>query len=165
MNRDEQILRLKRLNVPAVCVDAVERADLQRLLQESDFLSLHLRGTPQTRGIIGAAELAMMKPTAYLINTARAVLVDEQALYEALASGRLAGAGLDTAVDTANSPLIDLPNVVSTPHIGNRCTESLTDVIAMAIDNALTVLHGSRPAHIVNSELLETIARGGRGRN
>lgn len=133
----------------------VERAGLEELLRASDFVSLHLRGAPDTLGIIGARELAWMKPTAYLINTARAALVDEQALYDALVNGRLAGAGLDTIVDQGfDTPLLGLANVVGTPHLGNRCIDSVHEVMRMAIDNALVVLRGERPPFIVNPEVL-----------
>lgn len=132
----------------------VARVGLADLLAESDFISLHLRDTPQTRGILGAAELARMKPTAFLINTARAGLVDQAALYDALVAGRLAGAALDTAVDHGHTPLIDLPNVISTPHLGNRCVEGVFDVMRTAIDNARAVLQGERVPYLVNAEVI-----------
>ncbi|MHB0939386.1 MAG: NAD(P)-dependent oxidoreductase [Armatimonadota bacterium] len=132
----------------------ITRVSLDTLLAESDFLSLHLRDTPSTRGIIGAAELARMKPTAYLINTARAALVDQAALYEALTTGRLAGAALDTAVDLPDNPLIDLPNVISTPHLGNRCAESVQDVMRATIEEAHAVLTGGEPRYLLNPDVL-----------
>lgn len=135
----------------------VTRVFLAELLAESDFLSLHLRDTPATRGIIGARELARMKPTAYLINTARAVLVDQAALYQALAAGHLAGAALDTAVDFPDNPLIDLPNVVSTPHLGNRCAESVHDVMQATIAEAHAVLTGGQPRYLLNPEVLAAV--------
>jgi len=131
----------------------IERVSLDELLAESDFLSLHLRDSPITRGIIGARELARMKPTAYLINTARTTLVDQAALYQALTAGNLAGAALDTAVDFPDNPLIDLPNVVSTPHLGNRCTESVHDVMRATIEEAHAVLTGGQPKYLLNPEV------------
>lgn len=129
----------------------IERVDLESLLRQSDVVSLHLRGAPETRHILGARELAMMKPDAILINTARTNLVDEQALAAALVQGKLAGAGLDTIADGAlESPLMGLPNVVGTPHLGNRCVDSVHEVMRAAIENALAVLQGERPAHVVN---------------
>lgn len=133
----------------------IERVDLTTLLQASDVVSLHLRGAPETRHILGAPEVAMMKPGAILINTARRNLVDEQALYQALTSGALAGAGLDTIVDEGlDSPLLGLPTVVGTPHLGNRCVDSVHAVMDAAIDDALAVLRGQRPAYIVNPAVL-----------
>jgi phosphoglycerate dehydrogenase-like enzyme len=132
----------------------IERTDLDTLLRESDYVSLHLRISASTLGIIGARELALMKPTAYLINTARASLVDEKALYDALATRHIAGAGLDTVIDSGpDNPLIGLPNVVCTPHLGNRCIDSVHDVVDTAIDNALAVLRGKRPNYVVNPEV------------
>ena len=133
----------------------IERVELEKLLKESDFVSLHLRETTSTKGIIGAKELSLMKPTAYLINTARASLVDEKAIYEALVTGKIAGASIDVLSKLVDNPLINLPNVVSTPHMGNRCLESIDDVINTAIDNALAVLHGMRPKFVVNPEVYE----------
>ena len=91
-----------------------------------------------------------MTPSAFLINTARGGLGDQQALFAALTTGRLAGAALDTAVDHGNTPLIDLPNVVSTPHLGNRCVEGVFDVMRTAIENARAVLRGEPVPYRVN---------------
>jgi phosphoglycerate dehydrogenase-like enzyme len=99
-------------------VTAVSKAEL---LQRSDVVSLHLRLSDRTTGIIGAADLAVMKPTAWLINTSRGPLVDERALLAALRDGRIAGAGLDVYDEEplpADHPLRDLDNVVLTPHVG-----------------------------------------------
>jgi phosphoglycerate dehydrogenase-like enzyme len=132
----------------------IQRADLDSLLRQSDVVSLHLRGTPETRHIIGARELALLKPTAILVNTARTHLVEQQALYQALAEGRLAGAGLDTIVDEGlDNPLLELPNVVGTPHLGNRCVDSVHEVMDAAINDALAVLRGERPTYLVNPEV------------
>ena len=97
-----------------------ERVEFDDLLRQSDVVSIHARVTPETRGMIGAAQLALMKPDAYLINTARGPLVDYDALYTALASGHLAGAGLDCFPQEPpppDWPLLRLPNVTLTPHI------------------------------------------------
>ncbi len=105
----------------------VERVDLETLLRTSDIVSIHARVTPETRGLIGARELALMKPTAYLINTARGALLDYEALYDALAHRRLAGAGLDTFAPEpppADAPLLRLPNVTLTPHIAGASHDS-----------------------------------------
>lgn len=131
----------------------IERADLDSVLRMSDFVSLHLRGVVDTQRIIGAREIGLMKPGAFLINTARAGLVDEAALYDALVHRAIAGAGLDVAIDNgSDSPLVGLPHVVVTPHLGNRCIDSVHDVVATAIDNALAILRGQRPRYVINPE-------------
>ncbi|NJD30029.1 MAG: hydroxyacid dehydrogenase [Chloroflexi bacterium] len=96
-------------------------ADCGDVLEQADFVTIHVPLVPSTRGLIGSAELARMKPTAFLVNMARGGVVDEGALLTALTEGRLAGAGLDTHVregEGADSPLASLPNVTLTPHIG-----------------------------------------------
>lgn len=105
----------------------VEPVDMPTLLHESDIVSLHARVTPETTGMMGAAEFAQMKQGAYLINTARGPLVDYDALYRALADGHLAGAGLDTFAQEPpppDWPLLKLPNVTLTPHIAGASKEA-----------------------------------------
>lgn len=99
--------------------EGVTAVDLLDLLRESDFVTLHLPSTPETEGMIGAAQLALMKPTAYLINTARGGLIDEEALLAALENGRLAGAALDVFASepVTNSRLAQHERVIATPHI------------------------------------------------
>ena len=99
----------------------VEPTSTDELLERSDVVSLHLRLSERTRGVIGAAELRRMKPTAHLVNTARGPLVDETALLEALGSGRIAGAALDVYDEEPlprTHPLRSAPNTVLTPHVG-----------------------------------------------
>jgi phosphoglycerate dehydrogenase-like enzyme len=133
----------------------VTRTDLETLLRESDFISLHLRATPETEKIVNAERLALVKASAVLINTARANLVDDDALYVALTEGRLAGVGSDVLVDRGfDTPLLGLPNVVGTPHLGNRCVDSIHLVMRLAVDQAVAVLRGQRPAHLINPEVL-----------
>ncbi len=120
---------------------------LDRLLGESDFVSVHASLTPETRHLIGARELALMKPTAYLVNAARGPIVDEQALIRALAEQRIAGAGLDVY---ENEPRIDpalfaLENVVLSPHIGSGVHELREAMANLVVDNILAVLDGKRP--------------------
>jgi D-3-phosphoglycerate dehydrogenase len=108
--------------------DGVEPCDLSALLGRSDFVSLHARLTPENRGLLGAAEFGAMGRGSYLVNTARRELIDERALIDALASGRLAGAGLDIATPSPTSgrhPLLAFPNVVLVPHIGGATYETL----------------------------------------
>jgi len=128
---------------------------LDELLCRADFVSLHVRLNAQTRGMIGVAELALMKPTAYLVNAARAELVDDEALAAAILGGRIAGAALDDPPVRPDSPLLGLGNVVFTPHLGNRAIEGIHAVFRCAIDNALAVLEGRRPELVVNPEVYD----------
>jgi phosphoglycerate dehydrogenase-like enzyme len=134
----------------------IELVPLDELLQRSDFVSLHLRLEDGTRDIIRARELRLMKPSAFLINTARAKLVDENALISAVENGAIAGAGLDDPPTRLDCPLTKLPNVVYTPHLGNRAIEGVHAVFRCAIDNALAALNGRRPEFVVNPEVLTT---------
>jgi D-3-phosphoglycerate dehydrogenase len=133
---------------PAPGVEFVELDDLYR---SSDVVSIHLRLSPVTEGFIGPRQLALMKPTAILINTARGAIVDEAALIDALAAGRIAGAGLDVFSAEplpAGHPLARLPNVVITPHCAGITPEALEAGLRMAVDNIWEFLAG-RPAHVV----------------
>lgn len=132
----------------------VERVGLEELLQRSDIVSLHLRPTDKTIGFIGARELSLMKPTAMLINTARANLVDEPALYHALTENLLAGLGTDVDTDNGlDNPVLSLPNVVCTPHIGGRSLETAYELVEQAVQNAISVLKGVKPETLVNPEV------------
>lgn len=115
--------------VPQAQLDAlvVERVELDDLMARSDIVSIHARVTPETRGMVGAAQIARMKPGAYLINTARGPLLDYDALFDALAAGRIGGAALDTFPSEpppADWPLLRLPNVTVTPHIAGASQAS-----------------------------------------
>lgn len=128
---------------------------LEELLSVSDVVSLHLPLTDETYHMIGARELALMKPDAFLINTARGGLVDEQALYEALKERRLAGAAFDVFEKEPpdESLLFQLDNFIATPHIGSATVQTTRRMGIMAAQNALTVLRGQRPEGIVNPEV------------
>lgn len=121
---------------------------LERLLRESDFVSLHVPLTPQTRHLIDERALALMKPTAYLINTSRGPVVKESALVDALRSGRIAGAGLDVfeVEPHPNNPYVEFDNVILTPHIGGSTHDASERAFYLALTNVANVLNGE-PAH------------------
>ncbi|SDL00756.1 2-hydroxyacid dehydrogenase [Nonomuraea jiangxiensis] len=132
--------------------EPVEIVDLDTLLTRSDVVSLHCPLTPATRHLIDARALALMKPTAVLVNTARGGVVDERALVEALRAGRIAAAGLDVfegepRVDPA---LLELDNAVLTPHIGSAGTVTRERMCGLAVANVADVLSGSAPRTPVN---------------
>jgi D-3-phosphoglycerate dehydrogenase len=140
----------------------VELAGLDRLLEESDFVSIHLPLTPDTRHLLDAGRLGRMKPTAALINTARGAIVDEAALVEALRQKRLAGAALDVfeKIDVfalpgtpAEHPLFGLDNVILTPHCAGSSVESTLDSKVRGARNAAAVLTGQWPASVVNPDV------------
>lgn len=124
---------------------------LEDVLELADIVSLHLPLTPETDNLLGAERLALMKPGAYLINTARGGIVDESALLDLLMSGHLRGAGLDCfAVEPPDgNPLLELPNVVVTPHIGAQTRESIARMGVIAAENVLRVLGGEEPLYRV----------------
>ena len=118
---------------------------LEELLERADFVSLHTPLTPETRGLIDAAALERMKPTALLINTARGGVVDQGALREALIAGTIAGAALDVTDPEplpADHPLLDAPNLLVVPHIGSATVRTRAKMAAMAVDNLLAALDG-----------------------
>lgn len=129
-----------------------QRVELDQGLREADYVSLHTPLTPQTRHLIGPRELALMKPTAYLINTARGPVVDEKALVEALRAGTIAGAGLDVYEDEPRlAPgLADLPNVCLMPHVGSASRSARPEMARMAQRNILAALRGRRPPNAIN---------------
>src|SRR3954454_14957256 len=131
---------------------------LEELLERSDFVSLHAPLTPQTRGLIGAAELERMKPTGILVNTARGPMVDTGALAQALRTGTIAGAGLDVTDPEplpADHPLLDAPNLVIAPHIGSASHRTREAMADMAVDNLLAALAGERMPHCANPQVYE----------
>ena len=130
--------------------------DKQTLLRESDFLVLLLPYSPATHHIIGAAEIALMKPSAHLINVARGGIVDDEALIAALREGRLAGAGLDVfeGEPKLNPGFLDLDNVSLTPHIGSSSRATRMAMAMRAADNLVAALSGQRPPNLLNPEVL-----------
>ena len=126
---------------------------LDALLRESDFVSLHVPLTPQTHHLIGRRELDLMKASAFLINTSRGPVVDQEALCEALRSHSIAGAGLDVAeVEPVpdGDPLLEMGNLVLTPHIASASVATRTRMADMAADAILAVLQGETPANLLN---------------
>jgi len=144
LSRDET--RARRLGV--------ELLELDDLMRAADVVSLLLRDSPRTRGIIGARELALMRPTAYLVNTGRGSLVDEGALYSALREGRLAGAALDVFREEPlppDSPLLGLENTICTPHAAWATDEGAARMAKDPVENVLAYLSGA-PRNLVYPE-------------
>jgi D-3-phosphoglycerate dehydrogenase len=134
----------------------VELVDLNTLLAQADYVSLHSPCTERTRGMIGAPQLALIKPGAYLINCARGGLIDEEALAAALTSGTLAGAALDVYVDEPSIPQAfqDCPNVILTPHLGASTREAQSEAAAEVVREVMAVLNGQAPRYPVNTAAL-----------
>jgi len=136
-----------------------EFVDLPALLRTSDFVSLHTPLTPETHPLIGAQELAMMKPTAVLVNTARGPVVDGTALAEALRERRIFAAGLDVFESEPmppEDPLLGLDNVVLLPHIGSASVATRSRMATMAAENLIAGMKGERPLNLVNPEVLSS---------
>jgi lactate dehydrogenase-like 2-hydroxyacid dehydrogenase len=131
--------------------------DRDTLLRESDFLSLHVPLTPETRHAIGASELALMKPSAFVINAARGPIIDEAALVQALQANRLAGAGLDVFENEpkVHPALLAMDNVTLLPHIGSATAETRLGMAMLAAENLLAALRGERPPNLVNPEAIK----------
>ena len=135
---------------------------LENLLTDSDIVTLHAPSLPETRHLIGAEQLKLMKPSAYLINTSRGALIDEAALINALQNGEIAGAGLDVfAVEPlpASSPLTLLPNVVLTPHAAASAEQALMRMASATATGVVNVLNDSPPAALLNPQIWETRRR------
>ena len=130
-------------------------ATLDDLLRRSDFVSLSCALTPETRHLIGARELAIVRPGAILVNTARGPVVDEAALVAALTEGRLAGAGLDVYEEEprVHAGLLPLPNVVLLPHLGSAVLELRERMAHVVVDNIEAFLEGKRPPNLHNPEI------------
>lgn len=139
----------------------VERAgDLASLMREADFLSLHLPHLKETHHLIGAAELALMKPGAFLINFARGGVVDEQALYSALKDRKLAGAALDVYEQEPpgpDLPFFGLENVILTPHSAAMTDLALVNMAVDAAEGVIAVLEGRKPKYLVNAGVLRNV--------
>lgn len=133
--------------------------DMDTLLAEADFVSIHVALSDTTRHLIGAAELKKMKTTAILINSARGPVVDADALVDALQNGEIFAAGLDVTDPEpipADHPLVHMPNCVVIPHIGSATTQTRNAMAELAANNLVAVLQGRQPEAILNPEVLET---------
>jgi glyoxylate reductase len=131
---------------------------LPTLISRSDFISIHVPLTPDTRHLIGEKEFALMKPTAILINTSRGPVVDQQALYQALKNHRIFGAGIDvTEIEPipADDPLLTLDNIIIAPHIASASVPTRTKMALIAADNLLAGLRGEMPPNCANPEALK----------
>ncbi len=135
----------------------VQCVPLEQVLRESDFVTLHLPASAETRHFMNAERLALMKPTAYIVNTARGSLIDEDALYAALTGGRLAGAGLDVreSEPPKDNRFNDLPNVILTSHIAGVTHETVAAMAHMAVDSILEATSGTSPRGLLNPDAWE----------
>ncbi len=149
-------VRLLGTDLPGVNYAGCEQVGLDALLSQSDIVSLHVPLSPQTRGMIGQRELAMMRRGAIFINTARGSVVDEPALVGALAGGHLAGAGLDVFAQEPPlaSPLLGMTNVVLSPHIAGISISSQQSMLEMAADSILDVLAGRDCPRVINPDAI-----------
>jgi glyoxylate reductase len=137
-----------------------EQVDLDTLLAESDFVSVHVALTGETARMFGAEAFRRMKPSAIFINTSRGGVVDQDALREALATGEIAGAGLDVMTPEPlppDAPLLGAPNLVVTPHIGSATLSTRQAMAELGIDGLLAGCAGERPRHLVNPEVWDII--------
>lgn len=139
--------------------EGVERCrELDPLLAQADFISIHVPLTKETRHLLGRESLPKLKPTCILVNTARGGIVDEAALAEAVKAGRLAGAGLDVVENEPlrpDHPLAGLPNIILTPHVAGVTEEAMMNMARTAAEDILRVLRGERPNYLVNPEVLQ----------
>ncbi|WP_422448025.1 glyoxylate reductase [Thermoanaerobacterium sp. DL9XJH110] len=136
----------------------LEFVNLEELMKESDFVSVHVPLTPQTRHLINKKTLNLMKKNAILVNTSRGPIVDEEALYEALVNNRIAGAGLDVMdpePPSMDNPLLKLDNVILLPHIASASVTTRTKMATMAAENLVAGLKGEIPPNLLNEEVLK----------
>lgn len=143
---------------PEEVAAGVEYKDLDSVMRESDFISIHCPLNERTRAMIGARQLALMKPTAYLINTARGAIVDESALISALREHKIAGAGLDVFATEPLPPghaLLQLENAILSPHAIARTHECVRDTSLSACRSVVAVSQGNSPRYVVNREVLD----------
>lgn len=157
MGFDMRVLYTARRDVPEAAELGATRVELNTLLSESDFVSIHVALAPETRHLIDAAALGRMKPTAILVNTARGPVVDEAALVDALRAGSIAAAGLDVyeREPALAEGLAECANCVLLPHLGSATVGARAGMARLAAENMVAALSGRRPANILNPEVLD----------
>jgi D-3-phosphoglycerate dehydrogenase len=135
----------------------IKLVKLEELIQESDFITIHTPLTPDTKDLIDEEQLKAMKPSAYLVNTARGGIVNEAALYKALTSDTIAGAAFDVTVEEppVDRQLIGLDNFVLTPHMAAFTNEAIANMERLSAQNIIDVLEGNMPEHVVNKEVVK----------
>lgn len=136
----------------------IEYVSLEQALREGDFISLNAPHTPETEGIINERTIALMKPTAFLVNTARGGLVDEEALAAAVRTNRIAGAAVDVLREegaNSSSPLLRVPGIIVTPHMAAYSYEAMERMALVAAQNVVAVLKGGRAPNAVNLAIYE----------
>jgi glyoxylate reductase len=155
---DMKILFYDVIPRPEIEKLGAKKVDLDTLLKESDFVSIHVPLMKETHHLINAEKLKLMKKTAYLINNSRGPVVDEKALYQALKEGRIAGAGLDVFEQEPtpmDNPLLKLDNVVVAPHISSASYETRSEMAKMVADNLVAFFEGRKPPNLVNPDVMK----------
>ena len=138
------------------------KVDFEQLLKDSDYISIHCPATKETQNLFGAGEFKKMKPTCYLINTARGDIVDETALYDALCAGEIAGAGLDVTdpePPDPDNPLLQLENVIVTAHSAFYSEDSIRQLVMSTVEAVVVALQGQWPRSLANPEVKEVANR------
>ena len=145
----------RRLEEAREAALGVEHRGLDDLLRESDFVSVNVALSPETVHLIGDREFGLMRPSAFLVNTARGPIVDEKALVRALEERRIAGAALDVyeREPMVEPGLINLPNAVLTPHLGSAALDTRERMAAIVVENVVAVIEGRRPPNLFNPEI------------
>ena len=148
----------RRLDEAREAALGVEYRNLDDLLKESDFVSINAALSRETIHLIGNRELSLMRPSAYLVNTARGPIMDEKALVRALEEKRIAGAALDVyeREPLVEPGLINMPNVVLTPHLGSAAIDTRERIAGIVVENIIAVIEGRRPPNLYNPEIYDS---------
>jgi len=143
---------------PEMEKEGAKKTDLDTLLRESDFVTIHVPLMKETHYLINADKLKLMKKTAYLINNSRGPVIDEKALYDALKQGLIAGAGLDVFEQepaSMDNPLLKLDNIVVAPHISSASLETRAKMSEMVADNLVSFFEGKQPPNLINPDVMK----------